>query len=650
MAWVSTRDTVQDYLSQLSGYADGAYSTTLGAISSIAGGFAGALDEIGIDWSPSVYDLAGYPGYVKPGSEPKAPTISFVSPDSISNPISVSDIKDILDEAKGRFSAAEMPQFSAVPMELSLPVRPNAVLPTAPGDPAALVVPSYPSAPTLDEPSLPDLLAVELPTLIEPDLSGIDALIAALREEKPDSPVAPTLTDFATEAARYYALTDSQLTAFIGRCPALASLSPRLAELLSGQSIGVPAAVALGLRDRAFAAEDRQAVQAEQEALTDWLARGFTLPGGALEAKLALVRQLNRDKKAQLNRDLWLEEAKLEIETLRFAIQQGISYEGILRESWGKLYDIARVMAISGIETALKSLEASISLYRVQIDAWKTEFDTIKDQLQIELAKLEVFKSELEGQKLVFQINQQSVDLYTAQWNALNSKIGLYKSRVDAANSMLQGELAKLEWAAKRVQIYTSKVGAYESEWRAYGEGVRAESAKIELYKGQVEAFSTRVGAYKTQVDAIKTVADLDVTDIKTQLEAWQARAEHYKTKLSTELGRIDTLVKSAGVDVEVFKAKGEIENNYAGFQAKKLDYSANTDRLNFEEAAKAADLAMTRQIELSKLGLSALDATARAGSQLAGSAMSALNVHAGLSASSSEQWSESHNYNYEMS
>jgi hypothetical protein len=449
----------------------------------------------------------------------------------------------------------------------------------------------------------------------------------------------------------YYTLTNNQLTAFVGSCTALSSLCPRLAELLSGTSTGLPAAVEQALRDRAFAAEDRQAFQAEQEATVDWLARGFTLPGGVLEAKLATIRQLNRDKKAQINREVWIEAAKFEIENLRFAVQQGIAYEGLLRDSWGKLYGIVQAMAQTDIEVDLKILDSAIALYKVKVEAWQAEFATIKDQLQIELAKLEIYKSELEGQKLVGQLNQQDIDLYKTQWEALNIKVGVYKTQVDAANSLLQAELAKLEYSAKLVQIYTARISAYEAEWKAYSAAAEAEKSKTELYESQTKAFASRVAAYASEVDAAKTIADLDVTSLKLQLEAWQSQLEQYKAELQTELGRIDSVVKGSANEADIYKTKALVESGYTDFEMKKLEYSLGVDRLDADITLKEAELNQSRELFLMKTALEALDGIARTGSQLAGSAMSAMNVQASLgsSSSTSDDYNENHNYNYEM-
>lgn len=652
MAWISTNELVQAQIDSFKNYANTSFNTAIAALNQIASTFSSSVSSQGMDTgSGGSVDVSSLPTYVKPTPVPEASEIRFNQPSAPGEPLSGTEITEAIQNSKNRLYSISQPTFTDTPLPLQLPSAPSTILPDAPGDPAPIISPVYPDTPTLDKPDIPALRTITLPVLDVPDLSAIEALIATMRATIPSAPTMPESPDFGSLSSYYYTLTNNQLTAFVGGCAALASICPRLTELLSGTSTGLSAPVEQALRDRAFAIEDRQAFQAEQEVLTDWLARGFTLPGGALESKLATIRQLNRDKKAQINREVWIEAAKFEIENLRFAVQQGIAYEGMLRDSWGKLYGVVQAIAQTDIEVDLKILDSAIALYKTKIEAWQTEFSTIKDQLQIELAKLEIYKSELEGQKLIGQLNQQDIDLFKTRWDSLNVEVSVYKNEVDAANSLLQAELSKLEYSSKLVAIYSARIGAYEAEWKAYSAAADAEKSKTDLFESQSKAFASRVAAYASEVDAVKTIADLDVTVLKLQLEAWQSQLEQYKAELQTELGRIDAVIKGSANEADIYKTKATVESGYTDFEMKKLDYSLGVDRLDSDITLKEAELTQSRELSLMKIALDALDGIARTGSQLAGSAMSAMNVQASLGSSSttSDEYSESHNYSYEM-
>ena len=77
----------------------------------------------------------------------------------------------------------------------------------------------------------------------------------------------------------------------------------------------------------------------------------------------------------------------------------------------------------------------------------------------------------------------------------------------------------------------------------------------------------------------------------------------------------------------------------------KKLEYSLEIDKLTADIGLKEAELAQNKELTIAKIAQDALDAIARTGSQLAGSAMSAMNVQAGLTQSSS--CGEQYDYNF---
>lgn len=647
MAWVSTKDIVQSQIDSFKGYANEAYTRTLDAITSISDTFSAKAvpDSVGISvpGDDGVVDVL--PGYKYPTPVPALGSVNFVAPEAIGSPIDAGQIRSNLASTKQSLSSLKAPVFTGKAPTLKIPEAPNSALPDAPEDPAPLEVPDYPSTPNYDEPQIPTLRSVYLPTLSTPNLAIIDALLAQARADKPTVPVLQEIPDLGTLFDRYYSkLTNPQLQGFVGNCSALTRICPTLNLIFDG-GLGLPASVAAGLRDRAFLAVDQQSFQADAEARRDWLARGFTLPNSVLGIRLDRIGQDARDQKAKLNRELWLEEAKIHIESLRFAVEQGIAYEKVLRDAWVAVIQAVQGMATAEIEMTIKGMELALELFKTKVEMWRTEFETIRDQLQAELSKVEVYKAELDAQRLISELNTQDVALYNALWQGVNSKIAVYKTEVDAANSLLQAELAKLEWTAKAVQIYSAKVSAYTAEWQGYGSAVSAEKTRVDAFEVEAQAFSSLVNSYSTQVQALKTVGDFDVEELKLQLEAWQSGLEKYKADLTTEQARIDALLKKGGTEADIFKTKALVETGYTDFEMKKLDYSLNKYRVTAEIKIKETDLEQTKMLELSKIAVGALDGVARTGAQLSGSAMAAMNVHAGISSSSSSNYNDNYNH-----
>ena len=536
---------------------------------------------------------------------------------------------------------ASPPTFSGtVPVPVARP-QPTLTA-TAPGPAPPIVVPEFPNAPQLVLPSAPQSLQVPLPTLRVPDLSGIDALLEAIKNGQPTRPNLTMPADGVLDTFNHLRGTlGADLT------PVL-PIEDVLRWMLAGQSIGLPEAVAASLRDRAFTAEDRLAAQVEQEALAQWLARGFTLPGGALEAQLVRIRQQSWDKKADLNRQMWQEEAKLEIETLRFAITSGIQYQSALWDARTKLWSVCGDLAGRFVDVQLKVLSATLEVFKAELAAWQTRADIykawIQAKLQAELGKLEVTKVEAEVSRLFVDLNRQGVELHKARLEGVQAEVALYKQRIDAINAQLQGQALRVEAFAKEVAAYSAQVGAYEAEWRGVAAATQSDVALVEAFKAQVQAHSAQVDAYGKRVDAEQAKARLQVevgqmalAAHKTQADVYVARVDAYGKQVQAEASRVQAESAVAQLALEAHKANAQVygarveafgkqvqaeasrvqaEAEVAKlpvdiFKAETQAYSARVEA--YGKRVQAAATESTARVELEKLGLEAFRNTLEA-------------------------------------
>jgi hypothetical protein len=95
-------------------------------------------------------------------------------------------------------------------------------------------------------------------------------------------------------------------------------------------------------RDRARVLKD--AARQEEEVINSYAARGFPLPPGAMAAALDRVRADSYDKIAQASRDVAIKQAEIEIENVRFAVEQAIKLYSSLM---GALGDFIKAMVSS---------------------------------------------------------------------------------------------------------------------------------------------------------------------------------------------------------------------------------------------------------------------------------------------------------------
>lgn len=638
-------DVVQNQFSSVMNYAAGTYDVTITALNELKQQFSntfGPTNHPIADGSTVITRIDSIPDFTKP-AEPADLTLTFTAPASPVDPPSLEDVPTV--------SAGAVPTFTAAAPTYSLPAQPAALTATPPADPADLVVPDYPDAPTLVLPTEPTLRDITLPTLDPPDLSGIDAWLAELKANAPEAPGVFLDDNFLATLDQQYTLLGGRLNTFLGACPAFASLQTALTEQLSGNSIGVSTAVATLMRDRAFGAEDEQATRAEQTVLSDWLARGFELPNGALDARVQVIRQQNRDKKAALNRDLWIEEAKLEIQALQFALQQGIAYEGMYRDSWFKLYDLSRTIAAQVFEIQLKILEARIEVFKASITKWQAEADLAKTSLQAELAKLEVYRGELEAAKLVGELNRIDVEVFRGLLEAVTVQVNVYKTEVEAANARLQGELARIQAYGEMVRAYTARVGAYEAEWKGYSAAVQGELGKVEIYKALAQAFGIRVDAYAKQIDAEKAAGGFQVDVMRLRLEAWAQKMRKFEAELGAEVARVGSTAQVYDSKVKAFGVKVQAEDAFVGSFVREASLELERYKTEVQILLKNAELELQKVLETAKTTMMAFDGIARTGAQLTTGAWSACNVGAEIrtstSYSNSSDCSTTYSYQY---
>lgn len=625
----SAGSQIENHLSTVLNYGNESYNTALEAINSINALFAGSISSVGASAGstrPSD-DVLELPDFVKPDL-PEDPALVFQPPTDLPSPPDYADIDTGI--------VGNAPTFTASAPSINLPPQPDALSATPPADPAPIQYPEYPADPDIELPAVPTLYALNLPTLVEPDIETLLADLQTLRDEKPETPDVFLQENFLSDIDNQYSVTKSRLASYIGECPAFEKVCTNLSTLLSGESTGLPANVEQTLRDRAFQAQDRQSFQEERQVNDEFLSRGFTLPNAILLNRLDLVRQQTADRKQALNRDIFIQAAQWEIENLRFAIQQGIAYEGMYRDSWFRLYDLSRNIAAQTFEIQYRILEARINVYRAALEGWRQEFETFRIWLEAELANIEIYRQKLEAQRLIQGINQQEIDIYRARLQGVQSEVDVYRARIEAANSQLQGELAKIEVHKSQVQAYAAQVGAYEAEWRGYGEAVQGELGKTEIYKALVEAYAQRVNAYRTENEAKRINGEFQVDVYRLRLESYRTRLEKFQADLQGEVARIESGARIFGAKTQLYNSEVRAETASTGLASEearlKLQRYVNDANIAVEEAR----LEIQNTLGTLQATVTALDGVARTGSQLAASAMSSLNMGASISESTS--------------
>ena len=502
-----------------------------------------------------------------------------------------------------------------------VPDAPLVTLPTAPGL-AAFTPPTRPSvdtsvelpaAPTIAMPEMEQLTQITLPDFVFPELPTFDAT-------PPNAGGLTVPNVFINWKEPEY---ESEL---------LDELVEKVREMMAGGT-GLPAPIEDALFARARERLSDESRRAEQQAVDTWAARGFTLPPGMLQAQLDEVRQGERLKVAELNRDVFIEAAKWEIESIRFAVTQGIALEqaamNLYENTVKRLFEVARF----GAESQIAVFNAQVSLFNAQSGAFRVLADVYRTKLDGALAKLTAYKTAIEGQAVKGQINEQKVKVFQARLEAVRSSTEVFKT-------LMQG-------AQVRADVIKSQFDAYRTDMQAFAESLNAEKLKFDAYEAQIRGETAKVGlfdsqvrAYAATVQAAGTKADTRVKGAQLKLEAARAKVAQYTATLDGYKAQLDFGMRQAQyattvftANVDAWKAKAQAETTQAEAATRFADMHTRTSIAYAGLQMQEYQAKMQHAVQQAQLALEAAKAMGSFSAQLAAGAMSAAKVGADLGA-----------------
>lgn len=557
--------------------------------------------------------------------------------------------------------------------------------------PGVLVTPAEPQVPTItdllaqldvgDMDALPD--APTMPALNLPNAPGMAAIAVPVRpdiDNSVDFPTAPDASIPEMEALERITLPEfefPQLPDFDGNPPTanfavpnvfinwsepeyeselLPELEAKVRTMMAGGT-GLPAAVEDALFGRARERDSAETQRAVQEAADTWAARNFSMPPGMLVKQVSVAREQGRLRAAELNRDIMVEAAKWEIESIRFAVTQGMALEqltvSIYDNACKRLFEVARFQA----EAQISVFNAQIGLFNAQNSAFQTLAQVYRTRLDGALAKLQAYKTAIDGQVALGQINQQRVEVFKA-------KIGAVQASIEVFSSLMRG-------AQVRADVIKNQYDAYRADVQAYAEQVGAEKAKFDAYDSQVKGelgkasvFETQSRAYASTIQGLASKSDIKVKGAQLRMEAarvhiqkYMADGDMFKAKLQAALNAVQFDTQAFQAQVEGWKAGAQAQISETEMQSRFADMNTRT-AIAFSEMQMSQYTAnINKAHQQAQIALEAAKAMGQYAAQLAAGAMSAMHVSANVSGSGSQSdstsnstsnsTSTSHNYNY---
>lgn len=615
--------TVTKQMSTINGWADnyqGQLSNALSSIGRVNLPDIKAPDRMDVpESSPPQVDLSGMPEFSPP---------SLKSPDKPS-PLDLNGILSGID--LDDLQLPEPPE--AIP--LNMPDAPNLDFGKAPERPDIDTNIELPEAPDLELPELDALEQIELPNFEFPELPTFDA-------EPPNADGLEVPDVFVNWSEPTYESENLDL------------IETEIARLMEGGT-GLPEEVENALFSRARERASAETERAVQEAVDSWASRDFSMPPGMLLKQADATRQQGRLQASEANRDIMVEATKWQIESLRFAVEQGLALEqlttNLFENATKRMFEAAKFSA----EAQISVFDAQVSLFNAQNATFDTFAKVYQTKLEGALSKLTAYKTAVEGQIALGEINKQRVDVFKAKIDAIQNNVNVYKAVMDGAKT--------------RADVIKNQFDAYRSDIQAFAETVNAEKAKVDIYETKVNAETAKTGvldsqarAYASTVQAVSSKSDMKVKqaqvkmdEARIEISRYLADVDSFKAELQAGLSEAQYVTEAYAAQVEGWKAQASAGVADAEMQSRFADMNTRTNIANAEMQISEYQAQMTNAVEQAKIALESSKAMGQYTAQLAAGAMSAAHVSAGItgsgSASSSDSKSTStstnHNYNY---
>ena len=532
-------------------------------------------------------------------------------------PVTVPDLGD----------APAEPDFSG--MTYAMPTAPNEPMPVLTDDVNPVLDPIVvPDAPVYDLPVAPTLYALNLPAAPDitiPDFIGTPPVLGAI--EVPDAHL-----DWQEQ------IYSSGL---------LDSVKAKLQDILTGSGLGLPPEIEQALFDRGRQRADILARKRVQETAEELGARGLYDGGTFMAARLDAAREAGRAEAAGHNRDITIRVTEMQVESVRFALTQGIALEGVLIQQNGSINERALQAAKIGSDIAVAVVNVKIALANVELETFKVDLEAYKAQIEGKLAQVQLYEAEIRGQQAIGSLNESLVRAYVAEYQGLQAMVDIYRANVEAAKAKGELNSQKIEQAKNLVQAYAAKVDGWKGLQDAYKAQVDGALGTIRYYEVLGGVYGQRVTAYRTKGDAYFQQGQLQLETQRLGFNAYQAQLEGIRTQVAADSATIDAKARTFSARASMYQAQGAMASAEAASIDRNASIRIEAARFQSDAQTKNLDLLIGQNNAIASLYVEQLKTRAQVLSQLTSATFSGVNFGASYSGSLGYSYGTSSSYGY---
>lgn len=301
-------------------------------------------------------------------------------------------------------------------------------------------------------------------------------------------------------------------------------------------------------------------------AFTNFSAKGFSLPPGALAARVEDISNKVTLKSAEASRDLAIKRTDIEIENIKFAVElstklrmQALQAAADYIKAMALAPDIAAKLVDFANDAQAKLISATADFYRARLQrddlmlkSWaglmeqKTKDGSLNADLQAKMlsASSDLYKARLSGDDMTLKAWSTFVETgikadvanIEAKLKAKSTDADLYKARV------AKDELDQKTWATVLEQTGKDAAANLNAEVQAY-------SANADLFKARIANKEMGLKAWLADLEARLKV---DIANIDAQTKALNTGADLLRARVANQALSLDawkTILGQKGTD-----------------------------------------------------------------------------------------------------
>lgn len=374
----------------------------------------------------------------------------------------------------------------------------------------AIVMPAKPVKPPYDIPTVGDMFAITLPEPVTVAFPAID--------------INPPI--YSISAPKEWSFNIGT-GCIISDDPLVQAVIAKLKSNIQNGGTGLSDLVEADIWNRDLERSEQALQDAVDKATKTWAKMGFSLPDGMLANSIIELQKEYMNRSIDRSREISIKQAELEQNNMFKSIELANDIVGKVYSALLQYEDLVFKTQEAMAKYANEYIDLQIKTYMSMVEAYKATAATYEMIIRGELAKVEVYKTELEGQKLIGEINAQTVDIYSEKIKVIAVLMSAYETEVKAMVAELEAEKAKLEANKAQFDVWAKKADVAIAKYNGEVEFFKSESmvniSSADLYSKQAEA-KAKVWLGAAELNTKNLQAEIEGMNRNAQMQMEAAR------------------------------------------------------------------------------------------------------------------------------